>query len=112
MAEKETEEPKEELYIQYGPDTDTKPTTPAVVAEPTSIDYGNGMIARRLMSGNWVLQDGDKFKDLRSPNHKWKQTDNWFCDCVGTLEEVEKASGWISPDKRMTFVSDTHRIKK
>ena len=100
----------EELFIQYGDHSiDASP-------EPTSVHYSNGHVACRTLSGHWVLKSPLKmgyYIDLTDSNHQWSPDDQFFKDCLGTLERIEQIIPYLNvlKDSRIV-VKDTHPINK
>jgi hypothetical protein len=56
----------------------------------------------RFENGKYAIRCGVFFYnyvDLKSTEYRWKKSDAYFKDCVGTLKEVEEAFGYFKEIK-------------
>jgi len=109
----------EEYYIQYGPDSVPEPASEAPKGDPTSVDFGDGYIAKRMTNEKWAVIDpvrtiqyGEPYYiDLvsKSKYYSWPSSCKFFNDCQGSLSRIQKI---IEYKTGLKFVKDTNPIKK
>jgi hypothetical protein len=55
----------------------------------TSIDYGYGFEAKKLVDGNWVLMRGDYACDLCCPGYCWQPGSRFYKECMGSKQKID-----------------------